>query len=189
MEAGAMRAHIGSQWQAGSEFKMGPACVGGVAFLDEPALVTEIRPDNASFQRTQVEHYLDCIKSIDLALAIPIANASASKRRFLRQIKTETIRKLTHAFLGNTITIRATGQLDMCGSENMARPVTFRQVLPVYARRLIVPSERCARLLYHAGFRPRAKILKEITPLEDGLRSRPIFARATATGRGRPHGG
>lgn len=154
MEAGAMSADVGSEWQAGYEFKMGPASVGGVAFLDEPVLVTEIRQQNASFQRTQVEHYLDSVKSISLAFAVPIADASASRRRFLRHIKAETIRHLSHAYLENTMTIRATGQLGMCGADNIAQTVTFRQVMPVYARAAVRPTAKCARLLFRAELTP-----------------------------------
>ena len=155
VEAGAMGAAIGSQWQAGFEFKMGPACVGGVAFLDEPALLTEIRPQNASFQRTQVDHYLDSVKSIDIALSTPMANAAPDRLRFLKHIKDETIRNLTHAYLGNTITIRTKGSLVMCSAENMAHPVTFRQVAPVYVRNAIRPTTTDLMLLGRAGFAPR----------------------------------
>ena len=149
-----MSADVGSEWQAGYEFKMGPASIGGVAFLDEPVLVTEIRHQNASFQRTQVEHYLDSVKSISLAFAVPIANASASRRRFLRHIKAETIRHLSQAYLENTMTIRATGQLGMCGADNVAQTVAFRQVMPVYAREAVRPTAKCARLLFRAELSP-----------------------------------
>lgn len=140
MAAGAMRAPSGSQWQAGFEFKMGPATAGGVAFLDEPALLTEIRHQNASFVRTQIEHYLDSVKSIEIALAVPIAEASVDRRKFLQKIKVKTLRNLTRAYLLNTITIRRKGSLTMCSRENIAHPVTFRQVLPVYASNRIMPD-------------------------------------------------
>lgn len=150
LEAGAMETPVGSQWQAGFEFKMGPACVGSVAFLDEPALLTEIRPQNASFQRTQLEHYLDSVKSIDLALAIPASKASPARRRFLRHIRHETIRSLTHAYLGNTYTIRSQGSLGMCNADNMAHAVTVGPVARVYAREGIFPTARDVSLLWRA---------------------------------------
>jgi len=140
MAAGAMRAPVGSQWQAGFEFKMGPATVGGVAFFDEPALLTEIRYQNASFRRTQIDHYRDSVKSIEVALTTPIAEAPAKRRRFLKRIKSETIRNLTHSYLMNTVAIRKSGTLTMCSPENIAQPVTIRQVLPIYVRNGMTPT-------------------------------------------------
>jgi hypothetical protein len=188
VQSGAMRTEKGSSWQAGYEFLLGPACSGGVAFLDEPCVLTEVREKNASFQGTQVEHYLDSIKSIDLAFAAPVANANVSRKRFLRRIKAATIRNLTHAFLGNTITIRATGQLGMCGAENMAHPVTFRQVLPVYAGRRVVPTVKCALLLLGAGSMPSNKTPAAAVLLRAARWVRPRFAAALAGGRGEHHG-
>jgi hypothetical protein len=155
LEAGAMQSPVGSQWQAGFEFKMGPACVGSVAFIDEPALLTEIRPQNASFQRTQLDHYLDSVKSIDIALHSPASKATPARRRFLRHIRRETIRSLTHAYLGNTYTIRSEGSLGMCNDDNMATAVTIGPVARVYARRRILPTARDVSLLWRAEYTAR----------------------------------
>jgi hypothetical protein len=155
MAAGAMRTPTGSQWQAGFEFKMGPACVGGVAFLDEPALLTEIREQNASFNRTQVDHYLDSVKSIDIAMSLPMAEAGLVRRWFLQGIKAETLRNLTRAYLRNTIAIRTEGSLGMCSAENMAEAVTAREVVPVYLRDRVWPTTTDLQLLCRAEFTPR----------------------------------
>ncbi len=188
IEAGAMRAAVGSQWQAGFEFKMGPASVGGVAFLDEPALVTEIRPHNASFRRTQVEHYLDSVRSIELALAVPIAEAGAARRRFLHHIKAQTIRRLSHAYLLNTTTIRTTGQLGMCGAENIAHAVSFRQVIPVYAHQGVQPTAKCARLLFQAEFTPRSSASAAALLRRAAQRLQPAMAAVLAKGKRAHHG-
>jgi hypothetical protein len=157
MEAGAMRDSVGSQWQAGFEFKMGPACLGGVAFLDEPALLTEIRAQNASFRRTQVEHYLDSVKAIDIAMGPPMERATAERRRFLKHIKNESIRGLTHSYLGNTWAIRRYGSLGMCSAENMAHPVTYRQVIPTYWRNTMWPTRRDFKMALDAEVAPYAE--------------------------------
>ena len=154
VKAGAMAKDQGSTWQAGYEFLMGPACEGGVVFLDEPAILTEIREQNASFQLTQVDHYLDAVKSMELAFETPIENANLSRRRFLRRVRAEAIRNLTQCFLGNTITIRCEGSLGMCSEENIAHPVNARQVLPVYVRNGVWPTTNDIVLLIHAHFAP-----------------------------------
>jgi hypothetical protein len=154
IKAGAMAKEQGSTWQAGYEFLMGPACEGGVVYLDEPAILTEIREQNASFQRTQVDHYLDAIKSMELAFETPVENASSARKRFLRRTKAEAIRNLTQCFLGNTVTIRCEGALGMCSEENIARPVNAWQVVPVYARNGVWPTLGDIKLLIHAHFAP-----------------------------------
>lgn len=135
VRAGGFASAKGSQWQAGYELLMGPACYGNVVYLNEPAILTEIRPANASFQRTQVEHYLDSIVSIEVAFRVPLAcEELAAKRAFLKNIRAKAIRNLSRAFLRNTVTIRRQGNLGMCSAENMSRPVTYREVLPALAR-------------------------------------------------------
>lgn len=129
IKAGGFAAPVGSQWQAGYELKMGPACYGGTVYFNEPSIVTEIRASNASFRGTQVEHFLDSILSVEVAFAVPLASRELStKRRFLRYIRAKTVRNLSRAYLRNTMAIRSGGALTMCSDENMADPVTYRQV-------------------------------------------------------------
>lgn len=140
IRAGAMKTE-GSKWQAGYEFLMGPACVGNVGYLNDPCIVTEIRAVNASFQRTQVDHYLDSIKSIEIAFAAPLADPTLAPRRpFLRNIKNEAIRNLSCAFLSNGLTIRREGALGLCSPENISRPVTPRIVVGVLWRNRALPG-------------------------------------------------
>lgn len=157
--AGAMSSESGSAWQAGYEFLMGPACTGDVAYLDEPAIVTEIREQNASFQRTQIAHYFDSIKSIDAAFEHPCKTAETpSKKRFLEHVEREAIRSLTHAFVRNTVTIRLNGNLAMCSPENMAHAVEFRHMVSVYARHGVWPNGEDLKLM-RALFYPNAEVL------------------------------
>lgn len=138
--AGAMKTE-GSKWQAGYEFLMGPACVGNVGYIDAPCIVTEIRAANASFQRTQVEHYLDSIKSVEIAFRTPLESPSlAPRRRFLRKMKAEAIRNLSRAFLANTMAILRDGTLSLCSDENMGEPVTLKHLMHVAIRNRIFPG-------------------------------------------------
>ncbi len=140
MRAGAMKTD-GSKWQAGYEFLMGPACVGNVGYIDDPCIVTEIRAANASFQRTQVEHYLDSIKSIEIAFETPLADPMLiDRRRFFRDVKAETIRNLSHAFQTNSLTILREGSLGLCSEENIRCPVTPRHVAAVLLRNRVLPG-------------------------------------------------
>ena len=68
----ALKNDKGSQWQAGYELKLGPGAFGGCYNIIEPCLFAEVKASNASFQRTQLDHYYDCIKSIDASLYYPI---------------------------------------------------------------------------------------------------------------------
>lgn len=130
IRSGGFASSEGSQWQAGYELKMGPACFGDVVYMNEPSIVTEIRPANASFRGTQADHYLDSVVSIEKAFEVPLESEELkSKRRILRRIRALTIRNLGRAFMYNTVTIRRTGELGMCSAENMSVPVTYRHVL------------------------------------------------------------
>jgi hypothetical protein len=153
IRAGAMKTE-GSKWQAGYEFLMGPACVGNVGYIDDPCIVTEIRAANASFQRTQVEHYLDSIKSIEIAFQTPIADSVTDARReFLRGVKAEAIRNLSYAFQNNSLTILREGSLSLCSPENIGSPVTPRHVAAVLWRNRAMPGSEllkcCTKYYIH----------------------------------------
>jgi glycosyltransferase involved in cell wall biosynthesis len=135
IKAGGFSSPTGSQWQAGYELKMGPACYGGVVYLNEPSIVTEIRAGNASFRGTQAEHYLDSLVSLEAAFETPLASEALKyKRSYLKYVRAKTTRNLSRAFLRNTVAIRRRGELGMCSADNMSRPVTYREVLPALVR-------------------------------------------------------
>lgn len=135
IRSGGFASSQGSQWQAGYELKMGPACFGDVVYMNEPSIVTEIRSENASFGGTQVDHYLDSVVSIEKAFEEPLKNEDLkSKRKNLRRIRALTVRNLGRAFMYNTLCIRRTGKLGMCSAENMSVPVTLRHVLSALVR-------------------------------------------------------
>jgi len=155
IRSGALKSPRGSKWQAGYELMMGPACYGSVAYLDQPCIVTEIRAGNASFRGTQVQHYLDSIDSVEAAFATPVSDPALRLRHAsLQAVKKETIRNLSRQFLGNTLTIRRSGELSLCSEENMREPVTLRDVAPVFGRYGIVPHLGDITLFLHVALMP-----------------------------------
>ena len=155
IRSGALGSPQGSKWQAGYELMMGPACYGSVAYLDQPCIVTEIRAGNASFRGTQVQHYLDSIDSVEAAFTTPLSDPALLPRRpFLQGIKSKTTRNLSRQFLGNTLTIRRSGELSLCSEENMRQPVTVRDVAPVFWRHGIVPHLDDITLSLHVALMP-----------------------------------
>lgn len=131
----------GSKWQAGYELFVGPGAAGGVSYFNEPAVLTEVRPTNASFQRTQVDHYLDSIKSAEIAFA-GVAGAGLWKINAgdLDDIRKTVIRNLTRSFLYNSVAINRNGVLTLCSKENISRSVNFRHALAVFFRNGIWPN-------------------------------------------------
>ena len=114
IESGALQGE-GAKWQSGYEMLMAPAKCGDVIYINEPCVMTEIRPSNASFQGTQKSQYLDCVKSIKAA-QLPI------------DIEKRTIYNVGQSFLRNAEHIKENGSLTMCSAENIAEPVTMDDI-------------------------------------------------------------
>lgn len=141
IKSGALSTPKGSQWQAGYELKLGPACFGKTIYFDEPSIVTEVRQGNASFQRTQVEHYLDSIVSIEIAFKVPLAHPElAHRRKFLRHARNETIRNLSRTYLINSLSILRDGRLGLCTADNVRVPVMPRHVLRAFLHNGALPN-------------------------------------------------
>ena len=138
--AGVMLNLSGSKWQAGYELSMGPACFGGVVYFDEPAVVVEVRASNASFNRTQIEHYFDCLHSITAAFETPLNTASVSQKQRFLSIKREVTRNVTRAFLRNTLTIKMHGNLSLCGKKNIKSHIKLRHVVRCFWKNTIIPN-------------------------------------------------
>lgn len=150
----ALKTTHGSQWQAGYELKLGPACFGNTVYFDEPSIVAEVRPTNASFRRTQLDHYHDSVISVELAFEAPMRHPElAPKRDFLRQMRDETIRNLSRVYLINGLDGYRLGGLGMCSDENLGTPVRAWHV---------------ARVLWRNGIRPGESLTKCIVRTELG---------------------
>ena len=130
ISSGGFRSEKGSQWQAGYELLMGPPCVGDVVYLNEPTVLTEIRPENASFQRTQLDHFLDSLHSVDVALQTPIESSKRIlKKKFILKTKKITCRNIARAYLRNSLTNKRVGKISMCSEFNISRSVTSWDVI------------------------------------------------------------
>lgn len=116
IKSGALSSHEGPKWEAGYEMLMGPGAYGDVVYLDESCVMTEIRPTNASFQGTQLDHYLDCVKSVKAA-NLPL------------DIQSKTLHNIAAAFLRNAGHIQQYGALSMCSPTNISRPVTIEDII------------------------------------------------------------
>lgn len=118
IESGALKWPDGAKWQAGYEMLLAPGQYGDVLYINEPCILTEISPENASFQRTQLEHYQDSVTSVRSA-NLPI------------DLERKVIDNIGKAYLANAKHIQDFGCLTMCSKENISRPVTKEDLIHV----------------------------------------------------------
>lgn len=156
VRSGTLSSLHGSKWQAGYELFIGPGSAGDVFYFNEPAVLTEIRATNASFQRTQVDHYLDSIKSMEIAFSGVIASGLwKNNADALDRIRRSAIRNLTRSFLYNGVAIKRYGTLTLCSAENISRPVNFRHALAVFFRNGIWPNAVDLKIMFLAPLKAR----------------------------------
>lgn len=103
LKANAFGSPDGSRWQAGYEFKVGPALIGDVFFIDEACVIAGVEAGNASYRGTQFEHYLDCLKSIELAYDHAWPAVPEDKRQEAFRIKRRFIKNITSRYLCNRL--------------------------------------------------------------------------------------
>lgn len=125
IKSGALTTDEGCKWQAGYELLLAPACYGDVIYINEPCVLTEIAPGNASFQRTQLEHYKDSVMSLKDAFKKPLEDwAYTAHGEQLKVIRSKILENIGQAYLRNAEHIKEHGSLAMCSQENISRPVT-----------------------------------------------------------------
>jgi glycosyltransferase involved in cell wall biosynthesis len=130
IRSGTLQSMTGSKWQAGYELRFGPAAYGDCIYMNEPCLLGEIRQQNASFGRTQLEHYHDCIISITTALQKPLMDWKNTERHgFLTRIQHTAIATIGRVYLINTRHLKQNATLTLCTPENINTPVTARDVI------------------------------------------------------------
>jgi glycosyltransferase involved in cell wall biosynthesis len=123
--SGALQNEEGCKWQAGYELFLAPACYGDVYYINEPCVLTEVSPGNASFQRTQLEHYKDSVRSLRDAFLKPLEESRYTPRgEQLKALQMKILEGIGKAYMANAEHIREYGNLTMCSKENIARPVT-----------------------------------------------------------------
>lgn len=125
IRSGALVSNDG-RWESGFELTLAPACYGEHVYIDEPCISTDIRPENASFNETQLTHYQDSIASVKAAFHKPKLDFPD---RGLEVIERRTIDNIGQAYLANTACIEAGGQLSYCSAENTSRLVAQEDLL------------------------------------------------------------
>jgi len=119
----------GSKWQAGYEILLGPAIYGDVVYINEPSIMVDVRPSNASFRKTQVDHYQDSVHSAELAFKYSLTDVNCPIHQFeLVKFRSKCIFNLGIIYLTNSIYILKFGELGMCTKENMSKIVDPIQV-------------------------------------------------------------
>lgn len=106
IKGGVFKSLEGSRWQAGFELKLGPALVGDVYYIDEPCVIAAIGAQNASFRGTQRMHYLDSVKTINVAIENAMPALSAADRELAIQVKKNIIHQVTVGYFLNKIGFR-----------------------------------------------------------------------------------
>lgn len=124
IKSGALVGNEG-RWESGFELTLAPACYGGHVYIDEPCIRTEIRPQNASFGETQLQHFLDSVESVKAAFRKPLLDFPA---RGLSAVRRRTVANIAQTYLGNSAHVLGGGKLGYCGVENLSRLVTQEDV-------------------------------------------------------------
>jgi glycosyltransferase involved in cell wall biosynthesis len=125
MHSGAFTCDAG-RWEWGYEIHIAPCCYGSHIYIDEPCVRTEISPGNASFQESQLQHYLDSVASIKAGFRKPLLDFP---KRGLKTMQRRTIQNIGKAYLANTAHAKEYGNLAYCSTENLSRLVTQEDVV------------------------------------------------------------
>lgn len=182
LKAGVFSAPTGSRWQAGYEFFIGPAAVGDVFYIDAPCIIAAVEPDNASFRGSQLDHYLDCIKSVEVAYQSVIPALTPKEQLWLKGVRHSFVNSLTQGFLSNRLSYKKgwfdTNPIDH--THMFQRNVTPWQVARVYAADgRIVPPRMLGKAVHAAA---PAWLLKGIQGVRHGPKSLPNRARVWRNG-------
>lgn len=129
IDSGALTTNDG-RWESGFELTLAPVCYGSHIYLDEPCIRTDIRPENASFNETQLTHYLDSVASVRAGFR---KAKQDFPRRNLEVIERRIIKNISQSYLGNAEVIKAGCTLSYCSAANTSRYVTQSDVDKVMA--------------------------------------------------------
>ena len=132
LKAQAFSSDEGARWQAGFEFKVGPALFGDVFYIDEPCVVAGTGAEVASYRGSQRQHYLDCLTSVNQAIANALPALPPNGRDDALALKRRFVHQLTIGFLFNRITYKlgwqARNPFDQSGmyGENVTLSLAWR---------------------------------------------------------------
>lgn len=120
IKSGALTSDVG-RWESGFELTLAPACYGDHLYIDEPCISADIRPENASFNETQLRHYLDSVESVKAGFNKAIIDFP---ERNIEDLQRRTIENIGKAYLGNAEAIKRGEKIGYCSEKNMSEYVT-----------------------------------------------------------------
>jgi hypothetical protein len=132
------------KWQSGYLMLAGTATVGDVWYIDEPCVVATVELDSASYRGSQLQHMLDCMRSIDAAFHTVLTNGDGAFRRRMARLRARMIHSTFQTYLGNKISYRLGWFKDnpLEGIEKIFRPeITRGQFLSALATHGVRPSD------------------------------------------------
>lgn len=119
IQSGALTGNDG-RWESGFELTLAPACYGDHIYIDEPCIHTDIRPENASFNESQLQHYLDSVDSVKAGFRKALVDFP---ERRLEEIQRRIIENIGKAYLENAEVIKSGEKLSYCSDQNISRCV------------------------------------------------------------------
>lgn len=159
LKANAFGSPDGSRWQAGYEFKLGPALMGDVYYIDEACVVAAVEADNASYRGTQIEHYLDCVKGIEIAFRNAWPAVALDKRAEMSRVRQRFIKSITSNYLRNRLLWNLGGfDSNPIDHTHMFQDnVTLLRVAKVYWKHRIIPTRWQSKALLVSAFGDRTR--------------------------------
>lgn len=144
-DSGAFKEEKGTKWQAGYMFKMGPAAIGDIYFIDEPYVIATINSTNASFTQSHRVHFLDCIESIAgsyqaIQQSRTFMQFSRIEKRVLKVLYRKTFNNLTAEWFGNQVSSRAGVEFPGVARSYFADRITFLDFFRVLCKIRFMPS-------------------------------------------------
>lgn len=120
------------RWQSGYLMIAGTATVGDVWYIDEPCVVATVDLDSASYRGSQLDHMLDCMRSIDAAFHTTVNGIDTSKAAQMTGFRAKMLHSTFQTYLANKFSYRLgwfkTNSLE--GIERIFNPeITSKQFL------------------------------------------------------------
>lgn len=186
IKAGVFSDPQGSRWQAGYEFTIGPAAVGDAFYIDAPCVISAVEPENASFRGSQLDHYRDCVRSVEVACSSVGPALTPEELPWLNHVRRSFLYSLTEGFVENRISFKM-GWFDNHAIDHSGmfkKNVTAWQITRVYAANgLLVPPRHFGMALYAAGspwfVRESRRFLRDLVTLPRRARARVSSASAS----------
>jgi glycosyltransferase involved in cell wall biosynthesis len=119
------------RWQSGYLMLAGTATAGDVWYLDEPCVVATVEIDSASYRGSQLDHMLDCMRSIDAAFHRAAGDSDPRRSARMQYFRAKMKHSVFQVYLSNKINYRlGSVSIPLEGILNIFKPeITARQFL------------------------------------------------------------